>query len=321
MKIIDTHCDVLYQLQMAKRHTNVMYEFRSSTKLDASLERLKKGGVYVQFFALFVDPTISAGERWEYVCEQVELFHTEIIDKNKEMKQITNWSDVARLQEGEIGAVLSLEGIEPIGDDVTKLIYLYEQGVLSMGLTWNKANVAADGALERYHGGLTPFGKEIVKLNNQYGVLTDVSHLSEQSFWDVLDEANYVFASHSNVRTICNHPRNLSDVQLSALFARDSLVNVTFYPPFIESGYKSIGVTMNDLIRHIKYMCSLGGLNYIGFGSDFDGIDEYIDDLRNASHYKILIKTLLQHFTVDEVNRFAKDNFLSFISQIKRREI
>src|SRR5690606_3795964 len=94
---------------------------------------------------------------------------------------------------------------------------LYRLGVLSLGLTWNKANLLADGASEPRGGGLTEFGREVVALNNKYGVLTDVSHLSERGFWDVIELAEAPFASHSNARALCDHPRNLTDEQIRAL--------------------------------------------------------------------------------------------------------
>lgn len=313
MNIIDTHCDVLYKLQQIKRKTGELPSFQTAAVLDANMNRLRAGRVYVQFFAIFVDPTAKDEEKWRLACEQIDLFQTEIIEKNPKMIHIREWSQLEALQEGEIGAVLALEGVEPIGHDLEKLMYLYEQGVLSVGLTWNQANLAADGALEQRHGRLTPFGEQIVQYNNEYGILTDVSHLSARCFWDVLEQANYVFASHSNVRTLCDHPRNLSDLQLSALFAKGGVVHVTFYPPFIHERYETQAVTTSHLLQHIEYLCSLGGVDYIGFGSDFDGIDLYVEDLQQAAHYASFVETLKTYFTEEEVAQFMRHNFLQFI--------
>lgn len=316
MKVIDAHCDVLYKLQQAKRSGNMSIQFNHSTLLDAGMKRLQAGRVYVQFFAIFVDPNVEEERRWDYACEQIELFHDEIIGKNKNMKHIRKWSDIGTLSDGEIGAVLTLEGIEPIGNDLNKLLYLYDQGVLSVGLTWNRVNLAADGALERHHGGLTKFGAEIVKLNNDHGVLTDVSHLSELSFWDVLHEAHYVIASHSNVRALCDHPRNLSDIQLNALFTHGGVVNITFYPPFIDPYYERRPITTEDVIRHIDYICSLGGIDYIGFGSDFDGIDLYVEGLTDASDYPSFLTILQNYFTPKEIRGFAQENMLRYLAKV-----
>src|SRR5699024_6771483 len=99
-----------YKLQMNKRMNNVALDFRRSSVLDVNLERLQAGGVYVQFFAIFIDENVPDEKKWTYVCEQIELFHTEVLATNREMKHIQKWEDMFALQEGEIGAILSLEG-------------------------------------------------------------------------------------------------------------------------------------------------------------------------------------------------------------------
>lgn len=316
MKIIDSHCDVLYQLQKAKRRKSTLLPFRTAPELAVNLERLKRGKVFLQFFAIFVDPAIPHSEKWSAACEQIDLFHQQIIALNPEMKHIRSWTELATLKAGEIGAVLTLEGVEPIESDLEKLQYLYEQGVLSVGLTWNKANIAADGALDRRHGGLTSFGEAIVALNNEHAVLTDVSHLSERSFWDVLDCARFPFASHSNSRAICDHPRNLSDIQLHALFSKGGLIHLTFYPPFIATDYDAGPVNIENLLGHIQHICTLGGKDYIGFGSDFDGIDLFIEGLSHAGQYGRLIESLGFYFTDEEVSGFASNNFLNYIARV-----
>src|SRR5690606_20624849 len=123
--------------------------------------------------------------------------------------------------------------------------------------TWNHGNLAADGVEEERGGGLTQLGKEIVKLNNQYQVLTDVSHLSERGFWDVMELADYPIASHSNARSLCGHPRNLTDQQAEALFQRGGMIHVVYNPPFIKEAGQT---TIDDLIKHIDHFCALGGV-------------------------------------------------------------
>lgn len=320
MKIIDTHCDVLYKMQLAKRKRNKILDFNTSVALEANLQRLKKGGIYIQFFALFLPPNVPDDAKWEWALEQIDLFKTEIVQKHPEIKRLRRWSDAANLKEGEIGAVLSLEGAEAIGKDLDKLYKLHQEGVLSVGLTWNKANACADGAAEEIHGGLTDFGREVVRFNNEHRILTDVSHLSDMSFWDVLEEAAYVFASHSNARSICDHPRNLFDLQISALLEKGGHIHVTFYPPFINQTYEVEKTTIHHLIEHVKHICDLGGKEQIGFGSDFDGIDLYIEELCNASYYPNLINELYHHFSREEVENFCHRNFLRFMKRMEGEE-
>jgi membrane dipeptidase len=306
MNIIDLHCDALLKLWEAKGNLS----FANGADLDTNKERLKKGKVKVQCFAIFLDPTINSDQMFQSALEQIELFYKEILGKNPEIKQIKNWTDFNTLKKGEIGAMLTLEGVEAIGNDLTKLTILYQLGVRSVGLTWNHANLAADGALEPRGGGLTLFGKKIVEWNNENRVLTDVSHLSERAFWDVMEMAEYPIASHSNARKLCDHPRNLTDDQARAMFKKDRMIHVVYYPEFIRHEGKA---TIDDLIAHIDHFCSLGGKNNIGLGSDFDGISNFVESLENASKSQNLIEKLLKYFKEDDVRGFAYQNFLNHL--------
>ncbi|CEG21740.1 Membrane dipeptidase (Peptidase family M19) [Planococcus massiliensis] len=311
MKIIDTHCDALLKLQLAKRGTFYGKEplnFTNSDQLDTNFQRLQAGGVYVQFFAIFLYPDLPDNEKWQHALEQVDLFYTEILGKNPSMNHIKKWEDIDSLKEGEIGAVLTLEGADAFGNDLMKLRQLYRLGVLSIGLTWNNANLCADGAGEPRGGGLTLLGKEVVRLNNEHRIFTDVSHLSVKGSWDVMELADYPIASHSNARALCDHPRNLNDDQAKAMFAKNGMIDVVFCLPFIKEGGKDVGIA--DLVKHIDHFSNLGGVKHIGIGSDFDGIDAYMKNLNNASEFQNLINELQKHFSESEVEGFAYRNFL-----------
>ncbi|MFD2044848.1 dipeptidase [Ornithinibacillus salinisoli] len=311
MKIIDTHCDALLKLQLAKR--GKPYEvhplhFSNSRELETNLGYLQEGEVMAQYFAVFIEPEVPSDEKWQHALEQIDLFYTEILGKNPAMKHIKSWHDFDSLSEGEIGAVLTLEGADAFGNDLTKLRHLYRLGVLSIGLTWNNANLCADGAGEVRGGGLTLLGKEVVQLNNENLVFTDVSHLSVKGFWDVMELAKYPIASHSNAKALCDHRRNLDDEQIKGMFKHNGLIHVVFNPPFINKDRRD--ATIDDLVKHIDYLCELGGVNQIGFGSDFDGISCFVDNLENTSKYQNLINALLKRYSEDEVKGFAYRNFL-----------
>lgn len=312
MKIIDTHCDALMKLQLGKRKQffhDGPYDYQTSNHIDTNVNRLHKGGVKVQFYAIFIEPDIPSDEKWQHALEQVDAFYVDVIEQNPEIKHIKSWQDLDKLKDGEIGAVLALEGADPIGNDVMKLKQLYRLGVLSVGLTWNYANYCADGVGEPRGGGLTLFGKEVIALNNQYQVFSDVSHASEAAFWDILEIADYPIASHSNARAICEHPRNLYDEQVEHIIKKKGLIHVVFNPPFINKDKEE--ATIPDLIKHIDHLCSLGGVKQIGFGSDFDGISTYVKGLEDASMYPSLINELLKHYSEEEVRGFAYENFLN----------
>ncbi len=308
MKVIDTHCDALLKLQQGMRQ-GLTLNYRNEQTIETNLNRLRQGNVKVQFFAIFIDPEIPSDEKWQHALEQIDLFYSEIIAKNSDIKQIKNWEDIAKLNENEIGAVLTLEGADAFGNSLVKLRHLYRMGVMSIGLTWNNANLCADGAGEPRGSGLTLLGKEVVKLNNENQILTDVSHLSVKSFWDVMDLADYPFASHSNARAICDHPRNLANDQIEAMFNKNGLIQLVFNPPFINEQKQT--ATISDLITHIDHLCALGGEKQIGFGSDFDGITSFVKDLENASKYPVLINELLKHYSEQQVRGFAYENFIA----------
>ncbi|UII57751.1 dipeptidase [Cytobacillus spongiae] len=306
MKIIDLHCDALLKLWEGKGTRS----FATSNEIDANIARLKEGQVMVQCFAIFIEPEISADQQFQAALQQVDYFYHEVLGKNPEMKHIKNWGDFYTLEEGEIGAMLTLEGVEAIGNDFMKLRMLAELGVMSIGLTWNHANLAADGAGEPRGGGLTLFGKEIVQFNNERKILTDVSHLSERAFWDVMDLANYPIASHSNAKALCDHPRNLTDEQAKAMFSKESMIHVVYYPFFVSDKDQ---VTISDLVRHIDHLCALGGVHHIGLGSDFDGIASYITGLEHAGKTQNLINELLKYYKEHEVRGFAYQNFINHL--------
>lgn len=303
MHIIDLHCDALLKLWESKGRAS----FQDAPELDTNLKRLEMGKVKVQGFAIWIDPEIKSISAFDVVLEQVRIFHHEIVGKNPNIKHIKKWSDLDVLKDGEMGAVLTLEGVDAIGNDLSKLHILYELGVRSIGLTWNDANLAADGCGEVRGAGLTTFGKEIVHFNNERKILTDVSHLSERAFWDVMEIAQYPIASHSNTKRYCDHPRNLSDSQIRTMFEKGGMVHVVYYPPFTK---KQGSATIQDLIKHIDHLCALGGVHHVGFGSDFDGIQQKIPRLSHAGESQNLINELLKYYSEDEVRGFASENFL-----------
>lgn len=304
MNVIDLHCDALMKLQDAKGSLR----YFDAPELETNKTRLHLGKVKVQCFAIFIDPDIPSDQKFQTALGQVDYFYKEVLGNNPDMVHIKEWSDFDKLKIGQIGAMLTLEGVDAIGNDISKLHILFQLGVRSVGLTWNNANLAADGAGEPRGAGLTLFGKEIVRFHNEHQILTDVSHLCDQAFWDVMDIAKYPIASHSNSRTLCPHPRNLTDEQAMAMFQKGGMVHVVYNPPFIcENGKASIP----DLVKHIDHFCSLGGVKQIGFGSDFDGIFSFINGLEDASKTQNLINELLKYYGEDDVRGFAYDNFLN----------
>lgn len=309
MDVIDLHCDALLRMQQAEKKL----DFRNSSELSVNIARLKEGQVKIQAFAIFIEPDIVVEEKYASALEQINYYQQDVLEKNPEMKQIKKWSDIKNLKDGEIGSFLTLEGVEAIGNDLTKLDHLLDLGVLSVGLTWNPANLAADGVQEPRGGGLTTFGFDIVKKLNDRKVFTDVSHLSVASFWDVMKAAKYPIATHSNVFDLCGHVRNLNNDQINAMIERDAMIHIVFNPPFTVDEKKQKLATINDLVKHVEALAELGAIKNIGFGSDFDGISSHIEELNHAGEVQKLIAALENKFSKEDVEGFAFQNFLNHL--------
>ena len=303
MKIFDLHCDALLRLWEHKDRS-----FTDDPNLNVNYEKLQKGKVKLQTFAIFLEPELPSDQKFQYAMEQADIFHNKVIAKHEKIKKISNWSDIRELKDDEIGAVLALEGADPIGNDIMKLRTFYQLGVKSIGLTWNNANLCGDGTGEARGGGLTELGFDVVRLNNQYGVLTDVSHLSQAGFWNVIDTADYPIATHSNSMTVCNHVRNLTDEQAQAIFSKGGFIGLVFAPQFVKEGGNA---TIDDVLKHVEHFCELGGKEHIALGSDFDGISKFVKDLEDAGQYQNLINELLKHYSEDVVRGFAYENILN----------
>lgn len=306
MKVFDAHCDVLWQLWNAKGKK----DFQNDPSLHITFEQLKKRTGSIQCFAIYVPETVPYEQRFEVALDMVDIFYKQVLSLPG-MKLIRTKKDIEQLESNEVGAILTLEGGEAIGKDMVKLRTLYRLGVRSMGLTWNHANLLADGALETRGAGLTTFGKKVVEELNSFRLWTDVSHLNERGFWDVMESAQYPIASHSNCYELCQHPRNLKDEQVQALIEKDGVIGVTFVPAFLANHGP---VYMDDILRHVEHICLLGGERNIGFGSDFDGITETVIGVEAYRHYEYVINELSKRYSEGHVQSFLYNNFINHIA-------
>ncbi|HAQ08163.1 MAG TPA: diguanylate cyclase [Bacillus bacterium] len=300
MKIFDAHCDVLYKMLQ-----NPELDFGGSPELQVNKERLLASRTKVQLFAIYVPESVHPDLKFQAALRMVDLFNEKVLKPFPEIKLVKSSDDIQELAENEIGAVLTLEGCDAIGQDLLKLKTLIRLGVRAVGLTWNFANFAADGALEERGAGLSRFGKQVIQILNETNTICDVSHLSERGFWDVMEISNGVFASHSNSHSLCPHPRNLRDKQIRSLIERDSVIGITFVPEFLTGTKKA---EIDDVLRHVEHICSLGGENHLGFGSDFDGIESTVNELAGNEQYVNLWNSLQKYYSDIQVKKFLFDN-------------
>lgn len=306
MKVIDFHCDVLCKLLIDERLT---FQGTAASVLDVTYERLKAAGTVLQTFAIYIPLTMTG--RLEPILESIDRFHQMVLSC-EDMVWVRTSKDLETvINEGKIGALLSLEGVDGLQGQMSLVRIMHQLGIRAAGLTWNYSNWAADGVMESRGGGLTAKGKLFVEECNKLGIILDVSHLSEKAFWEVAElSSKPIIASHSNAKAICDHPRNLRDEQIRALIAKQGLVGITFVPWFVAN---SEVVTVDDLMRHIEHMCELGAESHIMLGSDFDGIDKYITGLSHPGELSKLYDSLLKHYSPKQTELFMSGNALRFL--------
>lgn len=306
MSIIDTHCDLLYKMFLDRK---VQFA-EGNGGADVSYTRLVKAGVVLQWFAIYL-PDNPAYYSFDHVLTCIDLFRTRIA-ACPQVEFIKSRQDFDKLlkDKRKLGAMLTLEGVEGLAANMGNLRTAYDLGVRSIGITWNHANWAADGVGEPRQGGFTVRGKQFINECDRLGIILDVSHLSEKAFWELCEQSSRPFiASHSNAYRICPHVRNLKDDQIRAIIEKNGRIGITFVPAFVRAEHPQI----KDLLLHIEHICSLGGENCVGFGSDFDGTDLKIPGLENPAHYCQLVDELHKRYTTEQAERFLSGNWKTYL--------
>lgn len=298
----DAHCDTVVKAMEAGEN---LLEFGG----QLNLEKLSAYGPAVQIFAIWLEPRfypIAMRQTMKYLDDylgQMERYSGRI-------GMVKRFSDILEnKKQGRISAILSLEGGEALEGELAALRLYYRLGVRLMTLTWNYRNALADGVAERdTGGGLTTFGKAVVKEMERLGMLVDVSHLTDAGFYDVARLAEKPFvASHSNARTICQHPRNLTDEQLKIIGEIGGFVGLNFYPPFVA---EKNSVNQEDLLRQLTHMLDKAGEDAVGLGSDFDGIDTTPTDLRAVEDMAVFLERMEKEFGSHLAEKIREKNFL-----------
>lgn len=313
--VLDAHIDTVLDIVKGR---DILVR---SDQGHVDLPRLEEGGVDVQVFALFIEPEYKPERALAQVLRLWDALHRTIDSARGRMALVTSELDLDRaLAAGRLAAILSVEGGEAIGQDLANLRVLAALGVRAMGLTWNERNAIADGAGEAADcGGLTRFGRQVVHQMHQLGMVVDVSHLNERSFWDVLGCAEGpIIASHSNARALCDHPRNLRDEQIVALAKAGGVMGMNFYADFLTSSGPQ-AADIEQVVRHIDHISELVGPGHVGLGSDFDGISRTPRGLEDASRFPALTAALLHHgYSDDHIIGILGGNFLSVFRRALR---
>jgi membrane dipeptidase len=240
--VADTHNDVLLR---AMEGEDISVETRVG---HSDLVRLKKGGVDIQVFAVWVDPIAFEKKPFKRAKDMIDTLYSIARRNSDKIAVVRNSAEIEKaIAEGKICAVIGVEGGHAIENSIEKLEELYKLGVRYLGLTWNNSTDWASSAFDETTNpdkvkitGLSEFGKKVVEKMNELGMIVDVSHLGEKAFWDVVKVTKKpIIASHSSVYKLCPHYRNLKDEQIKAIAQTGGVVFVNFYAEYIDSTFNT----------------------------------------------------------------------------------
>ena len=302
MKIADMHCDTILRLYNENKKAPLSDLRKNNFHID--LEKMKKADYLLQNFACFIYLK-DIKEPFCHANKLIDLFESEVSKNTDLIKQVRTYKEIEKNIESNImSALLTLEEGEACEGSIDKLEHFYDRGVRMMTLTWNYENSLAfpnrkisdkEGRYLRSEAdtknGLKKRGFEFIERMQELGMIIDVSHLSDAGIFDVLKNTKKPFvASHSNARAVAENPRNLSDEMIKAMAQRGCVAGLNFYSGFLRNrtkGEKDFSY-LEDVARQALYMLDKGGEDFVGLGSDYDGIDSELEWKNAQGTYMIL---------------------------------
>ncbi len=352
--VIDTHNDIL--TKCLERGYSFDQDLRGKTHSD--LLRFKEGGVDVQVFSIWCDG--KQANPFRYANRQIDTLYATALRNPDKMQIVFSSHELMRtVQKKKFGAMIGVEGGHMIENDLTKLDSLYKRGARYITLTWNNSNPWATSAMEETKDslldqpkGLNEFGKNLIRHMNELGMLVDLSHVGEKTFWDAINTSTKpVLVSHSCVYNLCPAFRNLKDDQIKAVGENGGVIHLNFYSGFLDSTYnrkdaafskkhkaerdsllkinsepyfaneylyekyrddvQAIRAPYHLLFDHLDYIIKLIGVDHVGLGSDFDGINSTPQHLNGVEDYPLITKELLaRHYSKNNIRKILGGNFL-----------
>lgn len=327
--LIDTHNDFPTEEEGQDRPIGSRIDIgQRSTKTHTDLARLREGGVGAVFFAAYVGANFGLGNRAYTRAQQViDTIRYDIVERypNDFVLATTAAQIEAAHQQGKIAALIGIEGGHAIQDSLDKLREFYGRGVRYMTLTHTNTNNWADSsgdigdAAVKHHNGLTDFGKDVVREMNRLGMMVDVSHVADKTFYDAVEVSRApVIASHSACRALANVSRNMTDQMIVELAKKGGVVQVNFYCNFLNAE-RPPHATLDDVVAHIDHIRQIAGIDAIGIGSDFDGIDCAPVGLEDVSKFPNLTRALLEKgYSAEDIRKIYGGNFLRVMKAVEK---
>ncbi len=352
--LIDTHNDI----PTTAIDAGVSFDQSLKTKTHSDLQRMFEGGVDAQFFSIWCDGLKENPYAW--ANREIDTVMAWTNRNPTKMMQAFTANDIIKAaKQKKLAVLFGVEGGHMIENDLNKLDALYKRGVRYMTITWNNSTSWATSALDETtkadslkHKGLTDFGKSIVKRMNELGMLVDLSHVGEQTFWDAIATTSKpVLVSHSCVYTLCPFRRNLKDDQIKAIAKNGGVIHLNFYSGFLDPAFearsdaftakhktemdsllkinpeayfmqvylfnkypdevKSLRPPMSLLLDHLDYIVKLVGVDYVGFGSDFDGVNSLPEGLDGVEDFPKLTEELVKRgYSKKDIRKILGGNFI-----------
>lgn len=332
INVVDMHCDTISGIYGERNRGRECNLRKNIGHID--LQSMCEGGYLLQNFALFVNMG-RCENPWESVLALHAVYEEELAKNQDLIAPVYRFEDIEKnISQGKMSAMLTVEEGGVCQGDLSKLHILYEKGVRMVTLTWNypnelgypnldankEKNVMGNPVLEREYlntadttNGLTQTGRRFVEEMEALGMIPDVSHLSDAGFYDVLAYTKKPFvASHSNARAVCPCVRNMTDDMIRKLAERGGCMGLNYCPDFLVQ--KPVGVqnpgTVEDIVKQARYIANVGGIEVLGLGSDFDGIEGH-EELAGAQSMEKLYDGLLKGgFTSGQVDKIFSENVL-----------
>jgi membrane dipeptidase len=349
---IDSHIDTIQRVLVM--HQDLGKRSRAG---HVDLPRLREGGMHAPFFAFWVPVYYEGAEAVRRTLDLRDSMQSLLDAYPDEIQLAITAADIERIvKAGKVSAFLTIEGGHQIADDLAVLRMYFKLGIRSMTLTHSRNNNWADAATDKpAHNGLTGFGKEVVREMNRLGMVVDVSHVSDKTFYDALDVTTKpVIVSHSSMRALSDVPRNVTDEMLRALAKNRGVIGINFGEGFINprdaealrsairietsapgltgraldeyaaadvhklfGARVEVAATVEDVADHIDHAVKIAGIDHVGIGSDFDGVSGPPNGLEDVSKMPMLIAVLLRRgYAERDVKKILGENCLRVIREV-----
>ena len=287
--------------------------------VQVDLPKLRRGRMDGAFFALYTPAEKTPDEATSYALQMLSAVG-DLLERYPEQCALARTpADAAQQRkEGRFSVFLGMENASPLQESLSLLREFYRLGVRYVTLTHNGDNAWADSAAEgRTWGGLSPFGQLALAEMNRLGMVADLSHAADSTFWDCIRLSRApIAATHSCCRALCGHRRNLSDEMLRALGEHKGYVGINFYPTFLsENAHASV----QEIAGHIDHAVRLAGLDHVGIGSDYDGIEITPEGMEDVSCMDVLEQELQRRgYGAADIDKIMGDNLLAFLGRVQQ---